>query len=84
MLGGAIRADYSKTAKQFTRNWALKKAQDLIKADGKSSSGNVVINWKIYGLKSRTVTANDAVAFSQEKQNPIGEFKGEFVHLVLE
>ena len=58
--------------------------QDVIKADSKSTSGNVVIHWKIDGSKSRTVIVNDAVAFLHEKQDPIGESKREFVHLVLE
>ena len=44
MLGGAIRVDYAKTAKQLTRNWAMKKANGLIKAEGKSSGSDIVIN----------------------------------------
>ena len=44
MLGGAIRVDYAETAKQSTRNWAMKKANDLINADGKSSGSDIMIN----------------------------------------
>lgn len=70
-------------AKQLTINWALKKAQDLIKADGKSSGASIPIKWKIEGLNIRTVTVNDVVTPLQEKQDAIGEFKGDFVHLLL-
>ena len=51
--------------------------QDLIKADSKSTSGNVVIHLKIDGSKSHTVSVNDAIAFCQEKQDSIGKFKRE-------
>lgn len=84
MLGGTIRADYAKTAKQLTRNWAMKKANDLIKADGRSSGPDIVINWKIEGSKDRSVTVNGFVAFLQEKQDSIGTFSVDFEHLTVE
>ena len=84
MLGGAIRADYAKTAKQLTRNWAMKKANDLIRAEGKSSGADIFINWKIEGSKDRSVTVNGFVAFLQEKQDSIGSFSEDFQHLTVE
>ena len=84
MFGGAIRVDYAKTAKQLTRNWAMKKANDFIKADGRSSGSDIVINWKIEGSKDRSVTVNGFVAFLQEKQDSIGSFSEDFKHLTVE
>ena len=63
MLGGAIRADYAQTAKHLTQNWAMKKPNDLIKTDGRSSGSNSLSTGKVNGSKDRNVTVNGFVAF---------------------
>ena len=84
LLGSAIRADYAKTSKQLMRNSAMKRAAELIKADGRVSAANVVINWKVDDSKNRTVTADGNVIFMQEKHDALGTFIEDFNDLVLE
>ena len=75
-FGGAIRADYAKTSKQLTRNWARKRAVEFIKADGRVSAANVVINWKVDDSINRTVAADGYVIFMREKHDTLGTFIG--------
>ena len=60
----------------LARNYSLKKATEMIKADS-AYTGGVVDN------KGRTVMAADAEAFVQDKTETGGRFVSTFSHLEL-
>ena len=63
-----------------SRNWALVKAEELVKASALSSDKTVSVK---RGDK-RGVYVNDSAAFTQaERRARSGTFIGEFVHLSL-
>ena len=67
----------ARTKLRKSRNWALKKALELVKASG-ASEEEVVLKWE-----SREVTVGDAVAFKQEPGEPKGSFRNNYAHLTL-
>ncbi len=61
------------------RNWALKKAAELIRADPAASKGKIETK-----DKDRAVSVNGTVAYSQKQRyDPDGQFEGKFQHLKL-
>ena len=66
----------AKTARFKQRDWALTKAEELLKAE--AAGGTVAVD-----RQSRVVKVNSTVAFRQEKQDSRGSFVGSFLHLAL-
>ena len=60
----------------LARNYALKKATEMIKADAAYAGATVE-------TKGRTVMVGDAEAFVQDKSEPGGRFVGSYSHLAL-
>ena len=60
------------------RNWALRKATDLIKAQCQSSR-TIKTNFD----HNRNVTVDDQTAFKQESNDLMGSFRGEFRQLSI-
>ena len=68
------------TAIDLSRNYALFKAEELIKGDPKSAGKTIETRMG----KDRGVYVSDIAAFAQkERFEPKGSFEGEFVHLRL-
>ena len=55
----------------MSRNWALRKAEDMIKSDSESARQIVKSDWK-----ERTVSVNSKIVFHQVAV----DLKGSFVH----
>ena len=78
MSGGssiAVRPALSKL--YLARNYALKRASELIKADSGSAG-------KTVETKDRTIVVGGQEAFVQGKNEPAGSFVGPFAHLALQ
>ena len=65
----------ARTQKASSRNWALRKAEEMLRNN--SDGADVKVEWK-----ERVVKVGEDVAFKQEKDN-LGTFKGTFASLVL-
>ena len=74
--GSKLRLVPAKTARFKQRDWALSKAEELLK---ESAEGRAVEVQK----KERTVKVGGVVAFKQEKDDAKGNFVGSFSHLTL-
>ena len=61
-----------------TRNWALFKAEELIKEDSSSRGKEVKVN-----ITSREVKVDGVLAFNQDETDLRGSFLGSFIHLQL-
>ena len=74
MNGGSerISVKHARTQLQKQRNWALRKASEILSAAG---VGSVTIDWK---MPFRSVSVNCIVAFSQEQSDSRGVFATEF------
>ena len=72
----------ARTKVQRARNWALRKAEELIKveANSRSISGLVRIHFE---MPIRKVLVGEAVVFQQLRNELRGEFVGEFSVLAL-
>ena len=73
--GKKLLVKQAQTQKQKARNWALRKAEELVK--GKPGATGVQLEWK-----ERKVTAGGVDAFTQGKDN-LGSFVGDFSDLKL-
>ena len=76
MGGKKLRLISVKTACFKQRDWALNKAEELLKAE--AGKGTVKVD-----RKERKVKVNGAVAFKQEKEEARGSFQESFAHLAL-
>eukprot|EP00973_Karenia_brevis_P035902 4953134-Karenia_brevis.AAC.1 len=76
--GSDIKFKKALTKVNAARNWALRKAKDLIDDASEGHHKPVKIDWP-----SRTVKANDVVAFSQIKSQLKGTFHAPFANLSL-
>ena len=74
--GKQLRFVPAKTARFKQRDWALSKAEELLKASAASTRVELV-------RKERVVKVDDVVAFKQEKEDARGSFAGSFAHLAL-
>ena len=74
--GKKLRLISVKTACFKQRDWALNKAEELLKAE--AGEGTVEVD-----RKERKVKVNGAVAFEQEKEEARGSFQESFAHLAL-
>ena len=73
----------ARTDFQKARNWALKKACEVIKSSPESKNKKVEIVWKVTDTKLRQITVNDKVAFVQSKEEATGTFVAPFTGLCL-
>ncbi len=60
------------------RNYAMRKAEEMLKADPKSAGKGVDAS-----MKDRAIKVGGAIAFSQGKKELGGTFSEPFVHLTL-
>ena len=67
----------ARTKLRKSRNWALKKALELLK-EASGDSSTTELKWE-----GREVTVNGAVAFKQLPGEPKGTFQNSFAHLTL-
>ena len=75
--GKDVRIKRAITDLDRRRNWALNKADELVKADPRAARKKVEI-------KDRSVLVDGAVAYAQkERHDPSGQFDGEFANLKL-
>ena len=74
--GKKLKVVPAKTKKNKQRDWALRKAEEVLKTSVPTQK--VEVDWK-----ERRVTANTAEAFKQEKEDTKGSFCGNFSHLAL-
>ena len=74
--GQRLRLVPAKTARFKQRDWALSKAQELLKTSASGATVEV-------DRKERAVKVNGAVSFKQEKEDSRGSFTGNFEHLAL-
>ena len=74
--GEKVKVKIAVTKINSSRNWALRKAEDLIKSD--SVTGNRVLktDWK-----NRTITVGGNIVFNQCPTDLKGSFVDEYVHL---
>ena len=77
VAGVQIKVRPAKTKFNSSRDWALKKAEELLQ--GAASSSQVV---KL-SFSDRKVTVNNEDAFVQSKTDSRGSFCGDFTHLAL-
>lgn len=73
--GKQLQVKQAQTQKQRTRNWALRKAEELVKAV--PGTTGVKLDWK-----ERKVKVGEEAAFEQGKDN-LGTFLGNFTNLKL-
>ena len=71
-----LKVVQAKTARSKQRDWALRKAEELLKTARPQAKVEVV--WK-----ERQVTVDTKAAFTQEKEDFRGSFSGSFAHLAL-
>ena len=79
-----LRFDKMKTERQITRNYALKKAEELIKAHPGCNGKAVEIAWQIPISKDRGVRWDNQLVFSQSSRDSIGSFAAPFSILIIE
>eukprot|EP00959_Pyramimonas_sp_CCMP1952_P083448 1744393-Pyramimonas_sp.AAC.1 len=68
--GENVKINMAVTKINLSRNWALRKAEELIKADRRTGSQSVKADWK-----NRTITVNGNLVFEQSA----GDLKGCFL-----
>ena len=74
----ALTAKQARTKVNAQRNYSLRKAEELIKADPKAKDKNVQIHYK-----DRLIKVDDSIAFKQDKHELGGTFSGGYDHLAL-
>ena len=75
--GTKLKVVQARTKLRKSRNWALKKAVELLKAAA-GEGANTELNWE-----GREVTVNSVVAFKQAPGEPKGSFQNSFARLAL-
>ena len=73
----------ARTELQRKRNYAMRKAEELIKASTHTGGKEVKIEWKVDGSRERLVTVNGTAAFKQEENDVKGVFLQPFADLVI-
>ena len=81
--GTNLRTSKTKTKLQLQRNYALKKAKDLLTDDPATRTKTVTLNWKLDNTTDRKVTVNGTPAFTQTKDDPVGTFHAPFLTLTI-
>ena len=81
--GKALLVKHARTQHQKKRNYALRKAESLIKESGAASGKNVEILWKVDGSRERHVVVNKEVAFKQCEDDVKGTFLPPFSQLSI-
>ena len=76
--GAELKVVWARTKFQEKRNWALRKAEEMIKGNIESTNGDVKID-----MKGRKVTCDGEDAFVQGKEEPIGSFLEPFEKLSI-
>ena len=73
--GSKVIAARARTKVQEARNWAIRKAEELVKVEvAKTSGQNIVkIEWE---MPERKVSVNGGIVFKQAKDSLRGEFCG--------
>ena len=73
----------ARTELQRKRNYAMRKAEELIKASTLTAGKEVKIEWKVDGSRERLVTVNGTTAFKQGEHDVKGVFLQPFADLVI-
>ena len=81
--GKTLRLAKTQPKQQLTRNYALRKANDLLKTHPHATGKTITINWKLDNSTDRTVTVNHAPAFTQTKSDLTGTFLPPFTDLTI-
>ena len=82
--GTSIKMKPARTQFQKKRNYAMRKAEELLKASPKSGSSEVSIEWKAMDSKSRRISVNRSVAFTQTEYDVIGTFSTLFLDFSID
>ena len=75
--GTKLKVVQARTKLRKSRNWALKKAVELLKAAA-GETANTELKWE-----ERSVTVDNELAFKQLPGEPKGSFQNKFSHLAL-
>ena len=76
--GGKVKAKFALTDFNKQRNWALRKAEELIKAEPAATNKRVAIDFS-----ARVVKVDSSTAFEQGRDESRGTFMGAFSALTL-
>ena len=79
-----MRFDRMKTERQMTRNFAMTKAKELIKAHFRYNGKPIQVEWLIQNSKDRGVRWDNQLVFTQSARDTIGTFADPFSDLVIE
>ena len=74
--GRALKVKKARTKINGARNWSLRSACDLLKAEASTKGKAVSIDWK-----ERVVQVNSEIVFKQDKDERTGTFTSAFAHL---
>ena len=78
-----MRLDKMKPQLQLNRNYALKKAKELIEKHPDGNNKTIIIHWKNDNTTTRTITVNDVTAFTQTKDETTGTFSAPFNNITI-
>ena len=81
--GKTLRLAKTRPKQQLTRNYALRKANDLLKNHPHATGKTITINWNLDNSTDRTVTVNLVPAFTQTKSDLTGTFLAPFTDLSI-
>ena len=84
MEGTEIKIKTARTQFQKKRNYAMRKAEELLKTSPKTGIQKVSIEWKVQDTKKRRILVGDAVAFLQSEYDVIGTFSTPFTDLSID
>ena len=79
--GAKVRFDRLKSQRQLTRNWALKRAKELIDQHPDGKGKHVELKWRIDGSSDRRILVDSVAAFTQSNADLLGSFASPFANL---
>ena len=82
--GTTVKIKFARTQFQKKRNYAMRKAEELLKASPKTGSSVVTTEWKITESKDRRILVNGVLAFSQAPYDGTGTFLPPFFDLSID
>ena len=82
--GATIKIKFARTQFQKKRNYAMRKAEELLKGHQKTGRNVVTTEWKITDSKDRRILVNGALAFSQAPYDGTGTFLPPFLDLCID
>ena len=82
--GTSIKIKFARTQFQKKRNYAMRKAEELLKGHPKTGSNVVTTEWKITDSKDRRILVNGVLAFSQAPYDGTGTFLSPFLDLCID